>query len=92
MSLPGFGAESSLGKSRGTYREKSLYSSFINGQSGQPAIVLPSQLPLMEEIIDVDEMGDEDLEYFPAPLGAGLDNLEGSEETFDDWVVRSPIL
>jgi len=71
MSLPGFWAESSLGKSRQTYREKSLYSSFINGQNGQSVIVLSSQLPLMEEIIDVDEIGDEDLGYFPDPLVEG---------------------
>lgn len=85
MSLPGFGAEFSLGKSQRIYRGQSLYEGFSEQQTGQPAIVLPSQLPSMNEITNAYGIEDEDLEDLLEAIRE-LDDLDGSEEDLANWV------
>jgi len=53
MKLPGFTAETSLGKSTRTYRGQYLYGSLAQRQHGMPANVMPAQLEEMEEEIEV---------------------------------------
>lgn len=56
MSLPGFNAEASLHRSGRTYRGTYQYGDQASGQSGVPALVLPSQFEALEELETEDEM------------------------------------
>ena len=77
MNLPGFTAESSLGKSSRTYHGKYLYGSFSQSQDGLSANVLPSQLEGMEGLDEMEGLneGDEfDL----------MDETEAEDAEFDE--------
>ena len=64
MSLPGFNAEASLHRSGRTYRGTYQYGNQASGQSGVPALVLPSQFEALEELETEDEMGMMDAEDY----------------------------
>ncbi len=55
MSLPGFTAELSLGKSTRTYYGRYLYGSIAQSQGGLPAYVVPTQMEGMEGLEDFEE-------------------------------------
>ena len=68
MKLPGFTAETSLGKSPRTYRGQYLYGTLAQGQYGMSAKVTPAQLEEMEDEIEADEV---DIETEGATTQAG---------------------
>src|SRR5436309_2022330 len=78
MKLPGFTAEAALGKSTRTYHGKYVYGGLGPRQSGLPAIVLPSQLDLIEGL---DDTGEGDLLEQVGPEEAESDEeMENGDE------------
>lgn len=55
MKLPGFTAQTSLGKSTRTYRGQYLYGGLAQRQRGIPASIMPAQLEETEEEIEATE-------------------------------------
>ena len=75
MALPGFNAESALGRSRRSFRGVYRYARHVRNSSGTPAVVLPGEF----KVIDLSDTLPNDVEELDVKEEEDLDELGDSD-------------
>ncbi len=79
MTLPGFNAESALGRSRRSFRGVYRYARHVRNSSGTPAVVLPGEF----KVIDLSDTLPNDVEELDVKEEEDLDEL-GDSDVIDE--------